>query len=122
MSPTKKNIDINTIYNQLISILEARKIASTDQSYIATLYQRGLNTILKKVGEESTEFVLAAKDFEKLGLAETQNELIHESADLWFHSLVALVHLNISPDQVWQELEKRFSQSGLEEKASRRHK
>ncbi len=105
------------VLDQLTLTLEARKQASPDTSYVASLHQKGLNKILEKVGEECTETILAAKDA-------AQNEalrhaLVCETADLWFHSLVMLSHLDLSAEDVLQELARRFELSGLTEKASR---
>ncbi|MFK7863710.1 MAG: phosphoribosyl-ATP diphosphatase [Pseudohongiellaceae bacterium] len=104
--------------SQLATILEQRKSASAAESYVASLHQKGLNKILEKVGEEAIETILAAKDAAS-DSADTKQLLINETADLWFHSLVMLSHLGLHPDQVLEELEKRFNISGLEEKASR---
>ena len=79
---------------------------------MAQLYSKGLDAILKKVGEEATETILAAKNG-------GGRQLVFETADLWFHSLVMLTHLEIEPDAVLDELSRRFGLSGLEEKASR---
>jgi len=98
--------------NKLAEVLESRKGADPDSSYVAKLYSKGLDAILKKVGEEATETVMAAKD----GDAE---KIIYEVADLWFHTLVLLKQQNLEPHQVLDELERRFGLSGLEEKASR---
>ncbi len=98
--------------NKLAAVLEERKSAEPDSSYVAKLYSKGLDAILKKVGEEATETVMAAKD----GEAE---KIIYEVADLWFHTLVLLKHQGLEPQQVLDELERRFGLSGLEEKASR---
>jgi phosphoribosyl-ATP pyrophosphohydrolase len=98
--------------NKLAEVLEARKGADPDSSYVAKLYSKGLDAILKKVGEEATETVMAAKD----GEAE---KIIYEVADLWFHTMVLLKHKNLEPQQVLDELERRFGLSGLEEKANR---
>ncbi|MFT4863519.1 MAG: phosphoribosyl-ATP pyrophosphohydrolase [Pseudohongiellaceae bacterium] len=106
------------VLQQLAGIIEQRKAASSDESYVASLHAKGLNKILEKVGEEATETIIAAKDAENLDSAKLQ-ALVQETADLWFHSLVMLSHLNLGPDQVLEELEKRFNISGLEEKASR---
>lgn len=97
---------------QIADILEQRKLADPDSSYVAQLYQRGLDTILKKIGEEATETVIAAKS----GDAE---QIIYEVADLWFHTLVMLTQQGLRPEQVLAELERRFGQSGLAEKATR---
>jgi phosphoribosyl-ATP pyrophosphohydrolase len=101
---------------QLAQVLEARKNADPESSYVASLHAKGLNKILEKVGEECTETLLAAKDAEHSG---NTDELIAETADLWFHTLVMLSRLNVGPDDVINELARRFDLSGLEEKASR---
>ena len=98
--------------SQLARVLEQRKTAAADSSYVASLYQKGLDAILKKIGEEATETVMAAKDGEK-------NKIIYEVADLWFHSMVLLAHQGLGPEDVLKELERRFGLSGLEEKANR---
>jgi phosphoribosyl-ATP pyrophosphohydrolase len=100
------------ILRRLAAVLEQRKQADPDSSYVAGLYAKGLDTILKKVGEEATETVIAAKGGDR-------DQLVYETADLWFHSLVLLAHQEISPDRVLGELERRFGLSGLEEKAAR---
>ncbi len=100
------------ILKQLAEVLEQRKLAEADSSYVASLYHKGLDAILKKIGEEATETVMAAKDGEK-------DKLIYEVADLWFHTLVLLAHEGLKPDDVLQELARRFGVSGLDEKASR---
>ncbi|HKK55588.1 phosphoribosyl-ATP diphosphatase [Marinobacter sp.] len=107
---------MSDVLQQLAQVLEARKQADPDSSYVASLHQKGLNRILEKVGEECTETLLAAKDAENSG--ETR-ELISETADLWFHTMVMLSRLGLGPDDVLQELANRFDLSGLEEKASR---
>jgi phosphoribosyl-ATP pyrophosphohydrolase len=100
------------ILNQLAQVLETRKQADPASSYVAKLYAKGLDAILKKLGEEATETVMAAKD----GAAE---KLVHETADLWFHSLVLLAHQGLGPQDVLDELQRRFGLSGLAEKARR---
>ncbi len=97
---------------RLAEVLEERKGAEPDSSYVAKLYAKGLDSILKKVGEEATETVIAAKDGDP-------SQVIYETADLWFHTLVMLKHLNLEPQAVLDELDRRFGLSGLEEKASR---
>jgi len=104
---------MNDILERLARILEARKQADPDSSYVAGLYAKGLDAILKKVGEEAAETLLAAKDGEP-------DRIIHEVADLWFHTLVLLARQGLGPDAVLQELDRRFGLSGLEEKARRR--
>jgi phosphoribosyl-ATP pyrophosphohydrolase len=106
------------VLQQLAVLIEQRKAASSEDSYVASLHAKGLNKILEKIGEEATETILAAKDAQSLD-AEKLQALVQETADLWFHSLVMLSHLNLGPDQVLEELEKRFNISGLAEKASR---
>ena len=101
---------------QLCEVLEARKQSSADDSYVASLHRAGLNKILEKVGEESVETILAARDAEVSG---SNEKLIYETADLWFHSLVMLSHLGEDAQAVITELERRFDLSGLTEKASR---
>ncbi|WP_456412924.1 phosphoribosyl-ATP diphosphatase [Thiolapillus sp.] len=98
---------------KLAQVLEARKSAAPDSSYVAGLYHKGLDAILKKIGEEATETVMAAKDGDK-------EKIIYETADLWFHSMVLLAHAGLGPEDIMKELERRFGLSGLEEKASRK--
>ena len=99
-------------FQKLAEVLEARKGADPESSYVAKLYSKGLDTILKKVGEEATETVIAAKGSDP-------GQVIYETADLWFHTLVMLKHLNLEPQAVLDELERRFGLSGIEEKAGR---
>lgn len=107
---------MSDILMQLGAILEQRKQADAGESYVASLHKKGLNKILEKVGEEATETIIAAKDVASTGDREA---LVKETADLWFHSLVMLSHLDMGPEQVLEELRKRFNISGLAEKASR---
>ena len=104
---------MNDILERLSQVLEERKQADPDSSYVAKLYAKGLDAILKKVGEEATETVMAAKDG-------VPDKIVYEVADLWFHSLVLLAHQGLGPRQVLAELERRFGLSGVEEKAARR--
>ena len=106
----------DNVLKQLSEVLNARKSAAADDSYVASLHQQGLNKILEKVGEESVETLLAAKDAEHSG---DNTKVIYETADLWFHSLVMLSHLGEDASSVLNELEKRFDLSGLKEKAQR---
>ncbi|GMQ87283.1 MAG: phosphoribosyl-ATP diphosphatase [Gammaproteobacteria bacterium] len=101
------------ILRRLTQVLEQRKQADPASSYVAGLYHKGLDAILKKVGEEATEIVIAAK-------GGNTDQLVYETADLWFHTLVLLVHQGVDPDEVLDELERRFGLSGLEEKAARK--
>ena len=103
---------MNDVLMQLAQVLQERKSASPDSSYVSSLYNKGLDAILKKIGEEATETVMAAKDGEP-------DKIIYETADLWFHSMVLLAHVGLGPEDVLKELERRFGLSGLEEKASR---
>ena len=100
------------ILQQLAEVLEQRKGAAADSSYVASLYDKGLDAILKKIGEEATETVMAAKDG-------SRDKLVYEVADLWFHTLVLLANEGLGPDEVLNELGRRFGMSGLDEKASR---
>lgn len=101
---------------ELAATLEERKTATADSSYVASLHAKGLNKILEKVGEESIETIIAAKDAVISG---DKSDLIYETADLWFHTLVMLSHLDIGPDAILDELARRFNLSGLDEKANR---
>ncbi|MFU8815967.1 MAG: phosphoribosyl-ATP diphosphatase [Pseudomonadales bacterium] len=104
------------IIDALVEVLKARRQGNPQDSYVASLYAKGLNKILEKVGEEATEVVLAAKDADPAG---RDDDLVGEVADLWFHSLVLLVHLNQEPAWVLDTLAARFGISGHEEKANR---
>jgi len=106
----------NNTLAEVAKVLEERKLATADSSYVASLYAKGLDAILKKVGEEATEVVMAAKDSEQ---GKESAKIVYEVADLWFHTLVLLAHKNLHPDDVLTELERRFGTSGLAEKASR---
>jgi len=115
---------MNDILKELTKVIDARKRESTDsssaeKSYVASLHAKGLNKILEKVGEEATETILAAKDAKISG---NNKDVINETADLWFHTLVMLSHLGESAEPVLKELERRFGVSGHDEKASRTSK
>ncbi|MGD2170572.1 MAG: phosphoribosyl-ATP diphosphatase [Gammaproteobacteria bacterium] len=99
---------------RLMAVLASRKDADPDSSYVAGLYARGLDAILKKIGEESAETIIAAKSGD-------EQQIIHETADLWFHCLVMLAQQNLDARQVLDELERRFGVSGIDEKAAREH-
>lgn len=107
---------MNDVLQQLAATLEARKHAAADESYVANLHHKGLNKILEKVGEEATEVILAAKDAATGG---DRDALVGEVADLWFHSMVMLSHLDVDLSEVTDCLASRFGISGLDEKASR---
>jgi phosphoribosyl-ATP pyrophosphohydrolase len=102
--------------DKLSQVIEARKNASSNESYVASLHHSGLNKILEKVGEETTEALIAAKDAAHSG---DNRELIYETADLWFHTMVMLSHFGEDASAVLDELERRFDLSGLAEKAAR---
>jgi len=104
---------MSDILNKLATVLEDRKSAEPGSSYVAGLYAKGLDTILKKIGEEATETVIAAKGGDRA-------QIIHEMADLWFHTLVLLAQQGLSPDDVLKELDRRFGLSGIAEKAARK--
>lgn len=107
---------MHDVLSKLCQVLESRKAASPETSYVSSLHHKGLNKILEKVGEESIETILAARDAADNG---DTAPLISETADLWFHTLVMLSHLNEDAEAVLKELERRFDLSGLEEKAQR---
>lgn len=102
----------NDILNQLHAVLEARKQAAPESSYVASLYAKGRTTIAKKLGEEAVETVIAA-------MQDDREQLIYETADLWFHSMVLLADAGLEPQDVLDELARRFGLSGHDEKASR---
>ena len=104
------------ILRRVAQVIDSRKNAEPDTSYVASLHHKGLNKILEKVGEEAVETILAAKDAASSGDA---HDVIYETADLLFHSLVMLSALNLEPQAVLDELERRFGLSGHAEKASR---
>lgn len=113
----------NDTLRDVADVLEARKSAEPDSSYVAKLYDKGLDAILKKVGEEATEVVMAAKDAENSNSTDSEknkDKIVYEVADLWFHTLVLLAQQDLHPDDVLKELERRFGTSGLIEKASRK--
>ncbi|MFT7219713.1 MAG: phosphoribosyl-ATP pyrophosphohydrolase [Candidatus Azotimanducaceae bacterium] len=104
------------VIGNLAKLLEERRKADPESSYVAKLHQSGLNKILEKVGEEATETIIAAKDAELSG---SNKDVIYETADLWFHTMVMLNELGAKPEDVLEELERRLGTSGIAEKASR---
>ena len=100
---------------RLMAMLASRKDADPDSSYVAGLYAKGLDTILKKIGEESVETIIAAKSGDK-------QQIVYETADLWFHCLVMLEQQNLDARLVLEELDRRFGVSGIDEKAAREQK
>lgn len=103
---------MSKVLESLAAVIESRKQASADSSYVASLLEKGMDAILKKVGEEASETIVAAKN-------DDDDALVHETADLWFHTLVMLSKRGLGPGDVLAELERRFGTSGIEEKASR---
>ncbi len=103
----------NDILQRLTETIAARKNAASESSYVAKLFAKGEDAILKKIGEEATEVLLAAKSGDK-------QHLVYETADLWFHCLVLLAQHGLSADDVLQELARREGVSGIEEKAKRK--
>jgi len=107
---------MSNILEELTQVLEQRKNADPDKSYVASLHHKGLNKILEKVGEEAAEVIIAAKDAQLSG---DRSDLIAETADLWFHCMVMLSHCGGNAEEVTSILRERFNLSGLAEKASR---
>jgi phosphoribosyl-ATP pyrophosphohydrolase len=104
---------MNDVLTRLAELLEQRKGADPQSSYVAKLYAKGMDGILKKVGEEAAETIIAAKDGDP-------QKIVYETADLWFHTLVMLAQAGLTPDDVLKELARREGLSGLDEKASRK--
>ncbi len=102
-----------TILNELAKVLDARKSELPETSYVASLYTKGQDKILEKVGEEAIETILASKSGDR-------DKIIRETADLWFHSMIMLAHHGLSPDDILNELARRFGISGHDEKVSRK--
>jgi phosphoribosyl-ATP pyrophosphohydrolase len=103
---------VSDVLRRLADVVEQRRRGDPAASYVASLFHKGQDAILKKVGEEAVEAVLAAK-------AGQRDRVIHETADLWFHTIVMLAASGVTPDDVLAELERRFGLSGLAEKAAR---
>ena len=117
------NMSSNDTLARLAAVLDSRKLVNggdPQASYVARLLARGPDAFLKKIGEEATEVVMAAKDLDRADDAPARERLVGEVADLWFHTLVALSHYGLQPADVLAELERREGQSGLEEKALRK--
>ena len=105
-----------TVIEFLEDMLAERRFGNPEKSYVSKLHHKGLDHILRKVGEEAIEVVMAAKDAAR---SKNNEDVIHEVADLWFHTLVLLSHLEEPPSAVLAELERRLGVSGLVEKANR---
>jgi phosphoribosyl-ATP pyrophosphohydrolase len=103
----------NDTLARLAEVIEQRKAGNPDKSYVARLFHKGTDAILKKIGEEATETVMAAKDGDP-------RKIVYEVADLWFHSMLALSAFGLKPADVLAELERRAGVSGLEEFAARK--
>ena len=103
---------MSDVLEKLATVIESRKTQSADSSYVASLFDKGMDSILKKVGEEAAETIVAAKN-------DDDAQLVHETADLWFHTLVMLAARGLGPEEVLAELERRFGVSGHDEKAGR---
>jgi phosphoribosyl-ATP pyrophosphohydrolase len=106
---------LNEILERIAAAIEERKKGDADVSYVARLLAKGEDAILKKIGEEATETVLAAKDGDRL-------HLVRETADLWFHCMIMLSHYGLGPQDVLAELQRREGISGIDEKAARKDK
>ena len=107
------------VLSHLGRLMQERKKAEADSSYVASLYKKGINKILEKVGEESVESIIAAKDYAAQNTESNLNDLIYETADLWFHSIVMLGYFDLNPQLIIDELGRRQGLSGLVEKANR---
>lgn len=106
---------MSDMFDRLAAVVDERRDADPESSYVASLLHAGIDKILKKLGEEATETVIAGKGGER-------GQVIYETADLWFHSVVMLKYLDIEPGEVMAELERRFGRSGVDEKAARQSK
>jgi phosphoribosyl-ATP pyrophosphohydrolase len=116
------NVTSNDSLARLAQVIESRKAANggdPEASYVARLLHKGSDAVLKKIGEEATEVVMAAKDADHGG---DTAKIVAEVADLWFHSMIALAHYGLAPADVIAELERRAGTSGIEEKALRKAK
>lgn len=111
------NTSSNDSLAKLAAVIESRKGGDPEQSYVARLLSQGSDAVLKKVGEEATEVVMAAKDADHGGDAK---RIVSEVADLWFHCMIALARYGLKPADVMAELERRAGTSGIEEKALRK--
>ncbi len=115
VSLTLPDHNVSEVLGQIADVIESRKDADPAASYVAKLFSKAPDAILKKIGEEATECVMAAKDA-------SPQDVIYETADLWFHSLVMLAHFGLRPEHVLAELERREGLSGLTEKRLRQEK
>jgi len=113
VNPGKTETSARSVLTRLADIIDARRGGDPGTSYVARLLAQAPDSVLKKIGEEATETVMAAKDGDAV-------RIVSETADLWFHCLVMLAHFGLRPEQVLEELERRAGTSGLEEKALRK--
>ncbi len=113
MSAPESGFLSQDVLARLAEVIEARKLGDPDKSYVARLFHKGTDAILKKIGEEATEVVMAAKDGDP-------KQVVYEVADLWFHSMLALSAFGLTPADVLTELQRREGLSGLEEFAARK--
>jgi phosphoribosyl-ATP pyrophosphohydrolase len=117
MSNSEKSISAqeerSAILDRLFQVIQERKSGSTEKSYTVSLFQKGLDTILKKTGEEAIELVIAGKGGKR-------EEIVYEAGDLLYHLLVLLSYYDINPEEVYSELRRRFGLSGIAEKESRK--
>lgn len=125
--PTERPIPDPQTLQQLDQLLQTRKNAAPEDSYAASLFHKGLNKILEKVGEEAIEMIIAGKELEQTAVEakhasadKARAHFIYETADLWFHSLIALSHFSITSQDVLSELQRRLGTSGHVEKAARK--
>ena len=117
---SKGNLQMNDILTRVASVIESRKLANggdPQKSYVSSLFAKGDDAIMKKVGEEATETVMAAKDARN---NMPVSKIVYECADLWFHSMILLAQFGLTPEDVLNELARREGISGIEEKASRK--
>ncbi|MFT3856220.1 MAG: phosphoribosyl-ATP diphosphatase [Aquabacterium sp.] len=118
-APTSTDQPTLDVLSRLAEVIESRKGGDPDKSYVARLFHKGTDTVLKKVGEEAVETVMAGKDMAAAPSEAHRKALVGEFADLWFHSMVAMAHLGLHPHDVVAELARREGLSGLEEFAAR---
>lgn len=112
-TPFKEDISSSSVLDAVYRVILDRKSNPPEKSYVSSLFTKGTDTILKKIGEEASELIISGKGGKR-------EEIVYEMADLWFHSLVLLGQLDIRPEEVYSELKRRFGVSGIEEKEGRK--
>lgn len=112
-TPFREDIAASSILDKVYKVIRERKSNPPEKSYVSSLFSKGTDTILKKIGEEASELIISGKGGKR-------EEIVYETADLWFHSLVLLGQLDIRPEEVYSELKRRFGVSGIEEKEGRK--